>query len=351
MEQIALGDRLIGRRARVLIIAEAGVNHNGQVSLAHQLIDAAATAGADVAKFQTFSAEDIVTRAAPKAAYQKLTTESAESQFDMLKRLELSEAAHAELKKHCEERGLIFLSTPYGRGSVDLLQRQGVYGFKISSSDTTNLPLLDYMARTGKTMLLSTGMCDMDEVRAAVDTLRGAGLEQFALLHCTSEYPASLDEANLRSIETLRREFHCPVGFSDHTPGIWGAAWAVAAGACIVEKHFTLDRKLPGPDHQASLEPGEMAELVQVIHQMERALGDGQKRPTAGELTNKRIMQKSLVASRAIAAAEKIDADSLTCKRPGIGLEPRLWKDVVGRRAARAIAADEVLTQDCVLWD
>jgi N-acetylneuraminate synthase len=351
MEQIALGDRLVGGNAPVLIVAEAGVNHNGDLKLALELIDSAAEAGADVVKFQTFTAEDIVTSTAPKAGYQRATTDSSESQFQMLKRLELSEEVHAELKRHCASRGIIFLSTPYSRSSVDMLERQGVFGYKISSSDTTNISLLDYVARKGKAVLLSTGMCDMEEVRAAFNALRGPGLRQIALLHCTSEYPAPLDESNLRAIKTLGDEFHCPVGFSDHTSGACAAAWAVAAGACIIEKHFTLDRNLPGPDHQASLEPNEMGELVRVIRQVERALGDGQKRPMPSELKNKHFMQRSLVARRPIAAAEKIEAEAITCKRPGIGLPPRCWNDVVGKRAARPIAADEVITMDAILWE
>ena len=351
MEQIALGDRLVGRNAPVLIVAEAGVNHNGDFSLALELIDSAAEAGADVVKFQTFTAEDIVTSSAPKAGYQRVTTDSSESQFQMLKRLELSEDMHSELKSRCASRGIIFLSTPYSRNSVDMLERQGVLGYKISSSDTTNLPLLDYVARKGKAVLLSTGMCDMEEVRAAVNTLRKSGFQQLALLHCTSEYPAPLDESNLRAIKTLSDEFRCPVGFSDHTSGTRAATWAVAAGACIIEKHFTLDRNLPGPDHRASLEPTELAEMVSAIRQVECSLGDGQKHPTSSELKNKQFMQKSIVARRSIAAAETIEADALTCKRPAIGLQPRLWNDVIGRRAARAIAADEVLTMESVLWE
>jgi N-acetylneuraminate synthase len=351
MKQIALGNRPIGRNSPVLIIAEAGVNHNGDLRLAHELIDSAAKIGADVVKFQSFIAEDIVTLKAPKAGYQRVTTDSSESQFQMLKKLELSEEAHGALKKQCVAKGIVFLSTPYSCKSVEMLQRQGVLGYKISSSDTTNLPLLDYVARQGKVVILSTGMCDLEEVRSAVDTLRGSDLEQFALMHCTSEYPAPLDESNLRAIRTLEDEFQCPVGFSDHTSGTFAAAWAVAAGACIIEKHFTLDRNLPGPDHRASLEPAEFAEMVSIIRQVERALGDGQKRPTPSELKNKEFMQKSIVARRAIAAAERIDAEAITCKRPAVGLQPRFFKDVVGRRAARAIAADEVLTMDSVLWE
>jgi N,N'-diacetyllegionaminate synthase len=351
MDRVFFGSRAIGRGAPVLVIAEAGVNHNGDLRIAHQLIDCAANAGADVVKFQSFAAEDIVTPSAPKANYQRATTGLLESQFQMLKRLELSDRDHSELQKHCAEEEIIFLSTPYSEKSLRMLDSLGVLGYKISSSDTTNLPLLDHVARHHKPVILSTGMCDLAEVRAAVDALREAGLEQFALLHCTSEYPAPLDELNLRVIENLHSEFECPVGFSDHTVGTIAAAWAVAAGACIIEKHFTMDRNLPGPDHRASLEPNELAELVRVIRQTERSLGDGQKRPTPSELKNKQFMQKSIVARRAIAQAETIEAEAITCKRPASGLPPRFWNDVVGRRAARAIAQDEVLTMDSVLWE
>jgi sialic acid synthase SpsE len=234
---------------------------------------------------------------------------------------------------------------------VDVLCDLNVPGIKIASSDTTNLPLLEYVARKGKPVILSTGMCDLEEVREAVVTLRGAGVQQLALLHCTSEYPAPLDEVNLRAMRSLADSFACPVGFSDHTRGIEASSWAVAAGASIIEKHFTVDSNLPGPDQRASLEPVQMADLVKVIRQIERSLGDGKKAPSPCELPNKPVMRKSLVARQPIPAGELIKADVLACKRPGHGLPPRLWKQVVGKRSARAIAADETLTEDCIVWE
>jgi N-acetylneuraminate synthase len=334
-----------------LIIAEAGVNHNGDLRLAHQLIEAAAEAGADVVKFQSFVADEMVSRSARKADYQTATTNPAESQFQMLKALELSPDEQANLHKHCARRGVIFLSTPYDRSSVDVLCSLGVLGIKIASTDATNLPLLEYVGRKGKPVILSTGMCDLEEVREAVATLRGAGAQQLALLHCTSQYPAPLDQVNLRAMRSLADSFACPVGFSDHTPGIQASSWAVAAGACIIEKHFTVDCNLPGPDHRASLEPAQMAELVKAIRQVERSLGNGKKAPSPCELPNKPLIRKSLVARLPIPAGEVIKPEVLACKRPGYGLQPRLWKQVVGKRSARAIAADETLTDDCIVWE
>lgn len=351
MRTFSLGERRVGLGNPVLIIAEAGVNHNGDLSLAHDLIEAAAKSGADVVKFQSFVTEEMVSRSARKAEYQTATTDPSESQFRMLKSLELSPEEQADLQAHCSRRGIIFLSTPYDRPSVDTLCDLDVSGIKIASTDTTNLPLLEYVARKGKPVILSTGMCDLEEVREAVATLRGEGVPQFALLHCTSQYPAPVDEINLRAMQTLADSFACPVGFSDHTSGIEASSWAVAAGACIIEKHFTVDCNLPGPDQRASLEPAEMADLVKLIRQIERSLGDGRKAPTPCELPNKPVMRKSLVARRHIPEGNLIKAEVLACKRPGHGLPPRLWKQVVGKRSARAIAADETLTEDCVIWE
>jgi N-acetylneuraminate synthase len=351
MHKFSLGERLVGPGNPVLIIAEAGVNHNGDVRLAYGLIDAAAAAGADIVKFQSFVTDETVTRSARKADYQIAATDPAESQFRMLKALELSREEQADLNAHCSRRGVLFLSTPYDRPSVDVLCGIGVLGIKIGSTDTTNLPFLEYVARKGKPIILSTGMCDLKEVSAAVETLRVSGAQQLALLHCTSQYPALLDEVNLRAIETLADCFACPVGFSDHTRGIEASVWAVAAGASIIEKHFTLDCNLPGPDHRASLEPAQMAKLVQLIRQVERSLGTGRKAPSPCELPNKPVMRRSLVARRPIAAGEVIKPDALACKRPGHGLQPGLWKRVVGKRSARAIAADEILTMDCIVWE
>jgi N,N'-diacetyllegionaminate synthase len=345
---IQLGNRKIGPAEPVLVIAEAGVNHNGDMGLARKLIEAAAAAGADVIKFQSFETEEIIVPQAPKAGYQMAGGGAAESQYQMLKALELSGEQQAELMACCRQAGIMFLSTPYDSRSVELLKSLGAPGYKIASTDTTNLPVLEYVARQGLPVLLSTGMCDMAEVAEAVGAL---GDTPLALLHCTSEYPAPVEESNLGVIAGLAARFECPVGFSDHTRGMEVAGWAVAAGACIIEKHLTLDRALPGPDHAASVEPGELAELVRLVRRVEAARGDGHKRAMPSELRNKPVMQKSLVARKPLAAGEVIAADSITCKRPGTGLQPRLWAEVVGRKAARAIAADEVITRECVIWE
>jgi N,N'-diacetyllegionaminate synthase len=350
MKTFRFGNRVIGEGLPVLVIAEAGVNHNGDMQLAHQLIDAAVATGADVVKFQSFVTEEIATAAAPKAGYQRLTTDTQESQFRMLKSLELSEKQHLELQAHCREAGIVYLSTPYDLTSLDSLDRQGVAGFKIASTDTTNLPFLEAVGEKKRPVILSTGMSAMDEVEEAVAALQKSGAD-FCLLHCTSEYPAPLDELNLRAIATLRDKFNCVVGFSDHAEGIDAATWAVAMGACVIEKHFTLDRTLAGPDHAASIEPTEMARMISKIRQLERSLGSGVKTPTASELANKPLMQKSLVAIRPIAAGEQIRREDLTCKRPGTGLRPSMLGKVIGKRAALEIKPDQVLTHESVVWD
>jgi N-acetylneuraminate synthase len=348
---IHIDGREIGGDHACLVIAEAGANHNGDLSRAHDLIDAAAAAGADAVKFQSFVTEELVTRSALKAAYQQETTSGSQAQFEMLKTLEIAPAQQRELMAHCRECGVVFLSTPYDWPSADALDALGISAFKVASTDTTNVPFLEFLAAKGRPILLSTGMCDLGEVEAAVRACRAGGPAPLVLLHCTSEYPAPVAESNLRAMETLRRAFACPVGFSDHTPGIGVAPWAVAVGACVLEKHFTLDRTLPGPDHRASLEPAELAELVRTVRAVEAALGDGVKRPVPSELRNKPVMQKSIVARRDIAAGEVLAADALTCKRPATGLPPAYWSRVVGRRAARAIGADEPLTLGAVAWE
>jgi len=346
-----LGNKPVGNDSPTLMIAEAGVNHNGDLRLAHELIRAAAQTGADVVKFQTYVTEEIIVRNAPKAEYQLLTTNPSESQFQMLKSLELPISAYSELKAHCEELGVIFLSTPYDFPSLEALERIQVAGYKIASTDTSNLPFLDTVARKGRPVILSTGMSDLDQVSEAVDTMQSAGLHDLALLQCTSEYPAPMNELNIRAMSTLSMRFNLPVGFSDHSQGIEASSWAVAAGACIIEKHFTLDRKMKGPDHAASLEPREMTDLVKLVRRVEYSLGDGRKVPTASEVRNKPRMQKSLVARRHLAQGEVIDGSALNCKRPADGLSPSLWKQVVGRKTARAINVDETLTNDMIQWD
>lgn len=352
MDVIRLGDRSVGDDMPVLIVAEAGVNHNGDIHLAHRLIDAAVKAGADAVKFQSFITEDLITPEAPKAAYQVETTGGPGSQYGMLKSLELSADQHASLKAHCGDAGILYLCTPYENTSVDMLDRMGVAAFKIASTDTTNIPFLRHVARKRRPVILSTGMSTLGEVEHAVQTLRDGGLDgRIILLQCTSEYPAPINEVNLRAMLTMRQAFACPVGFSDHTQGVGAAPWAVALGACVVEKHLTLDRSMAGPDHRASLEPAELATLVRTVREVEAALGDGVKRLMPSERANKPLMQRSLVTARAIRPGEKISGDALTCRRPANGLPPSYFDKIVGRKAARFIAAGELISLDSIDWN
>ncbi|WP_435184116.1 N-acetylneuraminate synthase [Cylindrospermopsis raciborskii G7] len=351
------------------IIAEAGVNHNGDISLAKQLIDIAANAGADAVKFQTFQAEKLVSRNAPKAQYQTQTTGTTESQFEMIRKLELSDLDHELLISHAQSRGIQFLSTPFDIPSLHLLtQRFGLKKIKIPSGEITNAPFLLEIARCAERIILSTGMSTLAEVEAALGVLafgfttdkaipqRGDFEQAFAsdqgqqelgdrvtLLHCTTEYPAPFREVNLRAMDTLASAFGLAVGYSDHTPGIHVSLAAVARGARIIEKHFTSDRTLPGPDHQASLEPQELNQLVQQIREIEQALGDGIKRPTASEWKNREVARKSLVASRAIKASEVFTEENLTCKRPGTGVSPFSYWETIEQVATRSYDMDETL--------
>lgn len=327
----------------VLIIAEAGVNHNGELDLARRLVDCAAESGADLVKFQTFSAARQATRTAFKAAYQVQTTGSAESQFEMLRRLELTASMHHELIAHCRHRGIGFFSTGFDIESVDFLLSLGQERFKIPSGEITNLPYLRHIGRLDKQVILSTGMATLGEISEAIDILADAGLsrDKITLLHCTTEYPAPMDEVNLRAMQSLHAAFGVPVGYSDHTQGIEVSIAAVALGATVIEKHFTLDRTLPGPDHQASLEPQELGALVSAIRNVERALGEGIKRPTASELRNRAVARKSIVARVGIARGERFSAENLDTKRPGTGLSPMLWDQVVGKVARRDFNPDE----------
>lgn len=348
--RVAIDRWSIGPGSPCFIIAEAGVNHNGDMNLAHRLIDAAADAGADAVKFQAFIAEDLVTRHAPKADYQLQTTPAAEkNQFAMLKALETGAAELAPLKRHCEERDVAFLCTPYENASADMLDRLGVAAYKVASTDTTNTPFLRYLAAKGRPVLLSTGMSTLAEVEEAMTAL-AAVRDRTVLLHCTAEYPAPAEQANLKAMATMAAAFARPVGFSDHTVGVHVAAWAAALGACAVEKHFTLDRGMEGPDHRASIEPAELAELVRQVRLLEAAMGDGIKRPTPAELPNKPRMQKSVVARRAVAAGQILTLDDLTCKRPGTGLPPGWLERTIGRRAACDLAVDDILTLSSVDW-
>jgi N,N'-diacetyllegionaminate synthase len=330
---------------RTLIIAEAGVNHNGDPDLARKLIDVAADAGADLVKFQTFSADRLVTRSAAKADYQNRTTDSKESQYEMLHRLELTTEMHKDLMAHCAVRGIVFLSSGFDIESVDLLVRLGQDRCKIPSGEITNLPYLRHIGRMGKPVILSTGMAEMYEIKAAIDALEKAGTspKNVTVLHCTTEYPTPAVEVNLRAMLSIQRAFGVEVGYSDHTCGIEVAIAAVAMGATMIEKHFTLDRGLPGPDHQASLEPHELKAMIAAIRNVEQAMGDGIKRPTLSEAKNKPVARKSIVAGRAIRAGEVFSHDNLAAKRPGTGISPMCWDEVVGRCANRNFDADELI--------
>jgi N-acetylneuraminate synthase len=359
----------MNRKKNTTIIAEAGVNHNGSLEMAKKLIDAAAEAGADAVKFQTFRAEALVSATAPKAEYQKEATGTAESQFTMLKKLELDEAAHRVLAAHCRARGILFLSTPFDEKSVDLLaKRIGVPLLKLPSGEITNGPLLLKAARTRKPILLSTGMSDLKDIEAALGVLafgytrpqdapsrtafrkaylspagRQALKKLVTLLHCTTEYPAPFADVNLLAMDTMRNAFGLPVGFSDHTPGMIIPVAAAARGAVVIEKHFTLDRSLPGPDHRASLEPKELKAMVRAIRDVERALGTGDKRPAPSERKNLAIARRSLVAAREIKKGERFTQENLTCKRPGGGASPLRYWEVLGKKATRNYRQDEVV--------
>lgn len=343
---ITIAGRRIGHDQPCFIIAEAGVNHNGELELALRLVEAAARAGADAVKFQTFSADLLVTADAPKAAYQRETTGGTESQRDMLHRLELSPEAHRKLMTQCQRQGIQFLSTPFDEESVDLLERLGVPAFKMSSGEITNLPFLAHVARKGKPMIISTGMATLQEVRTAVRTVLDEGNKELALLHCVSGYPADPADVNLRAMATMGTAFQVPIGYSDHTRTNDVALAAVALGACILEKHLTLDRALSGPDHRASSEPAEFAELVRGIRAIQLALGTGEKRPAKAEAAVAAVARKSLVAARDIPAGSVITEAMVAVKRPGTGLPPALRAQVIGRRARRDIPAGTLLDQD-----
>lgn len=330
---------------RTLIIAEAGVNHNGNVDLAMRLVDAAAESGADVVKFQTFDAGRLVTAAARKADYQARATGGAESQFEMLRRLELSAEAHRALIAHCATRGITFLSTGFDIESVDLLVALGVERFKIPSGEITNLPYLRHVGRLGKPVILSTGMATLGEIEAAVEALERAGTprSRLTVLHCTTEYPAPFDQVHLRAMQTIGRALGVAVGYSDHTAGIEVAIAAVALGASVIEKHFTLDRNLPGPDHKASIEPAELTALVRAVRNVSQALGEGVKRVGEREAENRPVVRKSLVASRPIRAGEPFTPDNVTTKRPGTGVSPMRWDDVMSRCSSRDFNKDDLI--------
>ena len=330
---------------QTLVIAEAGVNHNGDLELAKQLVDAAADAGADVVKFQTFLANQLATEQAQNAAYQQKVLGQSQGQLAMLQQLELKPEHHTELINYCQKRGIEFLSTAFDPPSIELLATLKIKLWKIPSGEITNLPYLRQIGAQRQSVILSTGMANLSEIEAALGVLEHAGTSrsQITVLHCTTEYPAPPEEVNLRAMSIMAQAFGVTVGYSDHTEGIAVPIAAVAMGATVIEKHLTLDRNLPGPDHKASLEPDEFAAMVQGIRTIEKALGDGIKRPTPSEQANLPVVRKSLVAACAIRAGELFSEANLTTKRPGTGLSPMQWDYWIGRPASRDFAPDELI--------
>lgn len=331
---------------KVVIIAEAGVNHNGDLQQAKKLIDAAADAGADYVKFQTFKANKMVTRNAKRAEYQDQNTGNQESQYNMLKKLELSEQDHHVLIDYCEKKGIQFLSTGFDDESLIFLKSIGLELAKVPSGEITNLPYLKTIASLFKKIVLSTGMADIKEVKQAYQVLleNGAQAENITILHCNTEYPTPMEDVNLKAMNHIKEELNTEVGYSDHTLGIEVPIAAVALGAKLIEKHFTLDRNLPGPDHRASLEPHELKEMVSAIRNVEKAIsGSGIKEPSSSERKNKPIARKSIVASRKIIKGELFSKDNLTVKRPGTGISPMLWDDMIGTRAEKNFEPDELI--------
>ena len=333
------------KNLNTIIIAEAGVNHNGSLETAKNLINVAVDAGADFVKFQTFKADSIVTKKADKAGYQKKFTKKNESHFEMIKRLELDKPAHEELISYCAQKNIQFLSTAFDHDSIELLTELNIPVFKIPSGEITNLPYLRHLGRMGKPIIMSTGMATLVEVKATMDVLIDAGLEKndLTILHCNTEYPTPMNDVNLRAMLTIRDELNVKVGYSDHTLGIEIPIAAVAMGATVIEKHFTLDRNLPGPDHRSSLEPSELKSMVSAIRNIEVALGDRIKKPSASESKNIPIARKSIVAARTIKKGEVFTSENLVVKRPGNGVSPMEWDNVMGKIAKVDYKMDDLI--------
>lgn len=332
-----------GSMKKVYIIAEAGDNHNGDFDTALKLVDAAAAAGADCVKFQTFVTEEIIAKSAKMAEYQKANTGVEESQFDMVKRLELSFDQFRQIKAYCEKKGIQFLSTPFDLPSVEFLTQLDVPFFKIPSGEVTNYPYLVKIAKTGKDIVMSTGMCQVQEIGEAIGVLEDNGCGKITLLHCNTEYPTPMEDVNLLAMEDMRKRFGKEVGYSDHTKGIEVPIAAAALGATVIEKHFTLDKNMPGPDHKASLEPDELQAMVAGIRSIEKALGDGIKRVSNSEQKNIEIARKSIVARKQIRKGEVLTQQNLAVKRPGNGISPMRWEEVLGTRAVKDFEEDEMI--------
>ena len=330
---------------KTVIIAEAGVNHNGSIELAKKLIDAAAFAGVDYVKFQTFKTENLVTKSAEKAHYQQNNTNNHNSQYTMLKMLELTPEHHFELVEYCANRGIKFFSTAFDLESIDFLASLHLGLWKIPSGEITNYPYLKRIAQYGQPVILSTGMSTMEDIKAAVDILEkhGVGRQQITVLHCNTQYPTPMQDVNLLAMRAIAKEIGVKIGYSDHTLGIEVPIAAVALGATVIEKHFTLDRNMEGPDHKASLEPNELKAMVAAIRNIEKALGTSEKTVSASENENRNVARKSIVAAKYIAKGEKLTEENLTIKRPGNGISPMKWKDVIGKTAIRDFEEDELI--------
>ncbi|MDR7857540.1 N-acetylneuraminate synthase [Tissierella sp.] len=328
---------------RVFIIAEAGVNHNGSIELAKKLIDKASEAGADAVKFQSFKAEKLVTKDARKAEYQEETTGNKENQFMMIKKLELDYEKHQELMNHCKKMNIMFLSSPFDLESIDLLDKLGLEIFKIPSGEIINLPYLRKIGELKKKVILSTGMATLGEIESALEILKDSGTNDIIILHCNTEYPTPMEDVNLKAMNTIRDAFKVSVGYSDHTLGIEVPIAAVALGATVIEKHFTLDKNMEGPDHRASLEPDELKTMVDFIRNIEKALGAGIKKPSNSEKKNKDIARKSIVAQRKIKKGETFSENNLAIKRPGDGISPMKWDEIIGKISNRDYREDELI--------
>ena len=331
---------------KTLIIAEAGVNHNGNFELAKQLVDKAVEGGADIVKFQTCKAENVISRYADKAEYQKVTTGEADSQLEMVRKLMLTYEEYGKLKEYCDEKGIEFLSTAFDLPSVDYLHSIGMRRWKIPSGEITNLPLLIKIAKLGEPIIMSTGMSELSEVGDAIKVLKENGAGEITILHCTTEYPAPYEDVNLKAIDTMKETFGLPVGYSDHTKGLEIPVAAVARGACVIEKHFTLDRNMEGPDHKASIEPDELKQMVDMIRHVEVAIGDGIKKVSPSELKNQDIARKSIIAKTAIKAGDVFTEENITTKRPGSGINPMKWFDLLGKTAKHDYQEDYLIEED-----
>ena len=341
MSEIKIANKTIGEYSKSFIIAEAGVNHNGSIEMAKKLVNAAKEAGADAVKFQTFKTKNLVTKNAKKAEYQ-IKNSGEESQYEMIKKLELSDSEFQEIAKYAESKGIIFLSSPFDIESVDLLDEMNIPAFKIASGEITNFPLLKHIAKKHRPVILSTGMSTIGEVEEALNLIEKYN-DDIILMHCLTNYPAKKEDANLNVIKTLEYTFKRHVGFSDHTSGIEMSVAAVALGSCVIEKHFTIDKNLPGPDHKASLEPQELSEMVKAVRNVEKGLGNGIKKPTNDEIKIKKLVRKSIVAKKDILKGSILTEEMLNIKRPGTGIEPKYLDELVGRELIDDVKKDDLL--------